>query len=138
MKGSFVSILLALSLCSFGQRVGIPYYLDKDTLKGADTVYIELPKITGFYSLSIDAYFNQLGGTSDGTGYLQAANDTGWAYINSVDGTVTAIPNDTITITNGLHQYYWLYGTPSNNYRLELFGTVNDTTEVSVNILLKR
>lgn len=130
-------IFISFSLCSFGQR-GEVIYLDVDTLKGTDTIYITLPKLTGYYSLSWELLFNEVGGTSDGTGILQAANDEDYVTINSVAGAVTTIPNDTITISDGLVTTYWLYGTPGNNYRVELIGTTGDTTEVISNYILKR
>jgi hypothetical protein len=138
MKSIFVFILFALSLCSYGQRVGIPQYLDIDTLKGADTIYIELPKLTGYYSLSWELYFEQVGGTSDGTGILEASNDTNYATLNNVEPVIQGIPNDTITISDGLIQYYSLYGTPHIWYRVKLIGTVGDTTRIISNYLLKK
>ena len=140
MKRAYVFIsLVLLSLGSFAQIgfKGKPVYLDIDTLKGADTIYISLPELTGFYSLSWEIYFEQVGGTSDGIGILQAANDTIYSTINSVDGAVTAQPNDTITIVDGLNQTYWLYGTPGNNYRVQLIGTVGDTTRIISNYIRK-
>jgi hypothetical protein len=137
MKYFIAIILISLSLCSFGQR-GKPVYLDIDTLKGADTIYVELPKLTGYYSLAWELYFEEVGGTSDGTGVLQAGNDTLYATINTVEGAVTTIPNDTITISDGLLQTYWLYGTPANRFRVELIGTVGDTTRIISNYILKQ
>ena len=134
----FIS-LIGLSLGSYAQigPKGKPVYLDIDTLKGADTIYIELPELTGFYSLSWELYFEEVGGISDGTGILQAANDTLYGTINSVEGTIEAIPNDTITISNGLLTTYWLYGTPGNNYRVQLIGTAGDTTRIISNYIRK-
>jgi len=129
-------MLVGLTLCSFGQR-GKPIYLDVDTLKGADTIYIELPKLTNYYSLSWELYFEQVGGTSDGTGILEASNDTIYSTINSVEGAVTAIPNDTINISDGLNVTYWLYGTPGIRHRVKLIGTVGDTTRVLSNYVIK-
>lgn len=131
--------MLSLSLGSFAQigSKGRPVYLDIDTLKGADTIYVELPELTGYYSLSWELYFEEVGGTSDGTGLLQAANDTNYATINTATGLVTTIPNDTIDIADGLLQTYWLYGTPGNNFRVELIGTVGDTTRVISNYIRK-
>lgn len=138
MKGTFVFILLSLALCSFGQRVGIPQYLDVDTLKGADTVYISLPRLTGYYSVSWELYFDQVGGTSDGTGILEASNDTNYTTLNTVEPVIQGVPNDTITIVDGLTQYYNLYGTPFINYRVRLIGTTGDTTRIISNYVLKR
>lgn len=132
----FIIMFVGLSLCSYGQK-GRPIYLDIDTLKGAETIYIELPKLTDFYSLSWELYFEQVGGTSDGTGILEAANDTLYGTINSVDGAVTAIPNDTITISDGLLTTYWLYGTPGIKYRVKLTGTTGDTTRIISNYVKK-
>lgn len=139
MKHLFAILLTCLSLGSFAQigSKGKPVYLDIDTLKGVDTVYIELPELTGYYSLSWELYFEEIGGTSDGAGILQVANDTIYSTINSVEGAVTAIPNDTITISDGLLQTYWLYGTPGNNYRVVLIGTVGDTTKIISNFIRK-
>lgn len=137
MRFFVLIILLSLSLCSFGQR-GKPIYLDADTLKGADTVYMELPKLTGFYALSWELYFENVGGTSDGTGILQASNDTNYFTVNNIEGVVNGTPNDTIAIVDGLTQVYWLYGTPSNKYRVQLIGTVGDTTRILSNYILKQ
>lgn len=135
---SFI-LLIGLSLGSFAQvgSKGRPVYLDIDTLKGAETIYIELPQLTGNYLLSWELYFEEVGGTSDGTGILEAANDSIYYTINTVEGTVTAIPNDTITITDGLIASYVLYGTPANNYRVKLTGTVGDTTRIISNYIRK-
>lgn len=139
MRITTLIILLSLSLASFAQigAKGKPVYLDIDTLKGQDTIYIALPELTGYYSLSWELYFEEVGGTSDGIGILQAANDTIYATINTVEGAVTTIPNDTITISNGLLQTYWLYGTPGNNFRVKLIGTAGDTTRVISNYIRK-
>jgi hypothetical protein len=133
-------LLLCLSLGSFTQvgPKGKSVYLDVDTLKGADTVNVELPDLTGYYALSWELYFEELGGTSDGTGILQAANDTlGYVTVNSVEGAVTAAPNDTIAISDGLLQTYWLYGTPGIKYRVQLIGTTGDTTRIISNYVRK-
>lgn len=133
-------LLLGISLGSYAQigSKGKPVYIDIDTLKGADTIYIELPELTGYYSIAWALYFQELGGTSDGTGILQAANDTlGYATINNVEGAVTGTPNDTISIADGLYQLYWLYGTPSNKYRVQLIGTSGDTTRIISNYIRK-
>jgi len=132
-------LLITLSLGSFAQigSKGKAVYLDIDTLKGSNILYIELPELTDFYSLSWELYFEEVGGTSDGIGILEAANDTIYSTINSVDGAVTAIPNDTITISNGLNHTYWLYGTPGNKYRVKLIGTVGDTTRIISNYIRK-
>lgn len=139
MKLLLSILLISLSLGSFAQigSKGKPVYLDIDTLKGADTIYVSLPELTGYYSLSWELYFEEVGGTSDGVGILQSANDTIYATINTVEGAVTTIPNDTITISDGLLQTYWLYGTPGNNYRVQLIGTTGDTTRVISNYIRK-
>lgn len=124
-------------MCSFGQRKGMVKYLDTDTLKGLDTVYVELPELTGYYSLSVVMYFEELGGTSDGYGILEAANDTAWIILNDIEPVIKGIPNDTITITAPAKQLYLLYGTPLNKYRIALFGTIGDTTEIITNYILK-
>lgn len=137
MRQFIALILLSLSLCSFGQRKGVATYLTVDTLKGADTVYMSLPRLTGYYSVSWWLYFDEVGGTSDGTGILQAANDTSYATLNTVDPVISGVPNDTITISNGLVQYYYLYGTPAVYYRVRLIGTTGDTTRIVSNYVLK-
>jgi hypothetical protein len=128
---------MALSFSAFGQQKGKVYYFDNDTLKGADTVYFNL-SLTGYYSLSWEFYFKQIGGTSDGTGILQATNDTSYITINNVDGVISAYPNDTITIVDGLSAMYWLYGTPANNYKMQFIGTLGDTTAIISNYVIKR
>ena len=139
MKFIISVLLLGLSLGSFAQigSKGRPVYLDIDTLKGADTLYIELPELTGYYSLSWEIYFDELGGTSDGIGILQSGNDSIYHTVVSVDGSVTATPNDTITIADGVGYQFWLYGTPSNNFRFQLIGTVGDTTRIISNYIRK-
>jgi hypothetical protein len=139
MRYLITILFICLSLNSFSQIgfKGKPIYLDIDTIKGADTIYVALPELTGYYALSWEVAFIELGGTSDGAGILQSANDTVWHTVNSVEGAVTATPNDTITISSGASYQYWLYGTPSNNFRLELIGTVGDTTRVISNYIRK-
>lgn len=136
----YISILLiGITFGSFAQigSKGRPVYLDIDTLKGADTIYIELPELTGYYSLSWELYFDEVGGTSDGIGTLEASNDTIYSTINDIEGAIDGNPNDTITIVNGLNQTYWLYGTPGNNYRVKLIGTTGDTTRIISNYIRK-
>lgn len=128
--------LICLSLCSYGQK-GKPVYLDIDTIKGADTIYVTLPELTGYYSLSLELYFDEVGGTSDGTGVLQVANDTNWVNATTAVGSLMSTSSDTIDIEDGLTSIYWLYGTPSNKYRVELIGTTGDTTRVISNYIRK-
>jgi hypothetical protein len=134
----FLTILLfTISLTAFGQFEGVVNYLDTDTIKGEDTIRIELPKLTGLYTLSAEILFEQVGGTSDGTGFLQAANDTIYQSLVSNE-IVNTTPNDTINISDGAFYTFWLAGTFANNYRFELYGTANDTTKVIVNYIIKR
>jgi len=139
MKRLFISILfIVFTLCLFGQRgKGVVQYLDVDTLKGEDTIYINLPKLTGYYSLSFELYFHEVGGTSDGIGILEASNDTNYVTLNNVEPVITGTPNDTIVISDGLIQYYFLYGTPAINYRVKLIGTTGDTTRIISNYVIK-
>lgn len=131
-------LFIVFTLCSFGQRgKGIVQYLDVDTLKGEDTIYISLPKLTGYYSLAFELFFDEVGGTSDGTGILESSNDTNYVTLNNVEPVITGTPNDTITISDGLIQYYFLYGTPSINYRVKLIGTPGDTTRIISNYVIK-
>lgn len=139
MKFIISILLLGLSLGSFAQlgSKGRPVYLDIDTLKGADTIYIELPELTGYYSLSWELYFEEVGGTSDGTGILECANDTIYSTLNSSYNIIQGLPNDSITISNGLNQTYWIFGTPGNNFRVKLMGTAGDTTRIISNYIRK-
>lgn len=129
-------ILIGISFCSYGQK-GVPVYLEIDTVKDAETIYISLPKLTGFYSVAWEFYFEEVGGTSDGVAILQASNDTSYVTVNDVAGAVSSYPNDTIDISNGLVHAYWLYGTPANNFRVKITGTTGDTTRVISNYIRK-
>lgn len=137
MKNLITFILLSLTLCSFGQRKGKATYMDADTIKGVDTVYLSLPKLTGYYTLSWELYFEQIGGTSDGIGILQASNDVNYVTINDNDPALFSTPNDTITITDGLIHNYVFYVVPFVNYRIRLIGTSGDTTKVTSNYVVK-
>lgn len=140
MKLLVLISLLSLSLGSFSQTgpKGKPIYLVEDTIKGAETIYIELPELTGFYSLDWEIKFYELGGTSDGIGLLQMGNDTlGFVDARDVDGIITGSPNDSITISNQALYKFQIYGTTSNRYRYKLTGTVGDTTRVVSNYIKK-
>ena len=139
MRHIFAILFISLSLGSLAQlgSKDKPIYLDADTLKGADTVYISLPELTGFYSLSFEIAFEQIGGTSDGTGILESANDTTYHTLNNSYGAIVGRPNDTIAISNGASYQFWVFGTASNKFRFKLIGTENDTTKVLSNYIRK-
>lgn len=137
MKFIIIALLTILCLNIHAQRNGRPVYLPNDTLKGQDTVIIELPIMTGFHVISWEIYFKEIGGTSDGVGYLEGANDTLYAIINDIEGVVKSIPNDTIEISDNLKTTYWIYGNPYNNHRVRLIGTAGDTTAIFSNYIRK-
>lgn len=139
MRHIFAVLFISLSLGSFAQirPKGKPVYMDIDTIKGVDTVYVAIPELTGFYALSFEIAFEEVGGTSDGVGILQSANDTIYHNMNSVDGVIIATPNDTIAISAGVSYQYQIFGTASNNYRFRLIGTSGDTTRVISNYIRK-
>jgi hypothetical protein len=129
-------LLLTISFTAFGQLKGVANYLDIDTLKGEDTVYVNLPTMTGVYLLSVEVLFEEVGGTSDGTGFFQGANDT--IYQTLVSSPIfEANVNDTISISDGAFYTFKVAGTYNNNYRFALFGTAGDTTRVIPNYTIK-
>lgn len=138
--------LLILSLCIlsiavYSQRSGKTMYLDADTLKGQDTVYVYFPSESGdfksFYGLSLEIKFDQLGGTSDGTLLWEVANDSNWFEITTIEGVLNFAPNDTVTITDGGFATLWIYGNLFNKVRAKLIGTVGDTTLYKPNYIRK-
>jgi hypothetical protein len=132
-----VIILLFVCVGLKAQRSGTTVYLEADTLKGADTVYVEFPEFKSFYSLSLELNFKELGGTSDGACYLLAANDTNYVSLTSAGSVITANPNDTIDIADGLTAVFWIYGNPANNFKYMCIGTVGDTTIIQPNYIRK-
>ena len=143
MKNLFVISFLIFSFSAFGQMKGRVYYLDVDTSKGADTVSFELPKITGSYStLTIESYFENVGGTSDGIAFLQSSPDTvnGGNFITlDVDYyyLFSSYPSDTVTITDGIVAKWVIAGVPDIWYKVIVHGTSGDTTKVTTKYLLK-
>lgn len=141
MKNIIISAMLFISISLSAQRSGVPNYLDPVDVNGADTVYVYYPdSINGFksfYSLSLELYFEQLGGTSDGLVFWQVCNDTNWYNLNTVEGLFMFAPNDTVSITSGGNAAALIYGNAFNKIRAMLIGTVGDTTRTYPNYIRK-
>jgi hypothetical protein len=140
MRNLIIMILVIFSLPGYSQLgKGKVISLDADTVKGADTIYIAFPKLTGFYStFQVEASFNQVGGTSDGEAYMQSSIDSNWTtWIEDENWLVDTYPTDTVTITNGGYGRWMIIGVPDIFHRLVVTGTSGDTTEIEAKYLLK-
>lgn len=143
MKILLISILVSLSLCSYGQK-GKEQSLPIDTIKGVDTVYTYLPKLTGgFNTTTFTLYYNQIGGTGAGEltwegGILNPRNDdTLWVALTSDNYLINPSPNDTISIVDGRVASVVIVGTPFNYYRAKQTGTLGDTMKITPQFLIK-
>ena len=141
MKKILLILFALVSLIGYSQRSGSVVYLEADTIKGADTVYIYFPSEDGdfksLYSLSLEIYFEEIGGTSDGTVYWQACNDSNWYSLNTVEGVFLFAPNDTVTIGDGVVAASLIYGNAFNKIRAMCVGTAGDTTLLRPNYVRK-
>ena len=133
--GKFILIFL-LSLAVFtaqAQRTA------SDTIKGAET--IEFTGLTGAKTAILK--FTQLGGTSDGTGYLYGSLDNvNWvkvlgnklttAQYSSVGDATFLFPKDTVKVTSG---GTWSFVDKLGLYpfyKITIVGTTSDTTKVNL------
>ena len=128
-----IMILLASALfISVGAQTKRVYSPDFDTLNGNETVYIPVLTSTSSLGITIQALCTQLGGTSDGSLVLQGSADgTSYLTINDDDVTMTAYPNDTLTITNGAVVQWVILKNAWKSYRIKGVGTASDTTLIT-------
>ena len=118
-----LSFALLVSV-SFSQRVVT------DTLQGNETVYFEA--MNGASQISV--LCTQLGGTSDGSLYLQASTDgTNFVNVTETAGSLAFYPNDTLTVTNTAGWLISIKDNPFSYYRIKGTGTASDTTKIVIN-----
>lgn len=138
----FVLLIMVfmVSFFTMAQSVNKVVTITSDTLNAVETKYFNVQPITATYqSLSITATFTELGGTSDGTAYLQGSNDgVGYINITSEAGKNIFYTNDTLTITDGAVWAIQLYQPSFKHYRIKAVGTANDTTLVSPTYIIKK
>jgi hypothetical protein len=133
----FVTVIFTLALSAQNGKV---QSITPDTLTAVETEYFVIgPVGTSWDNLTIQALHTQLGGTSDGTGVLQASVD-GVSYLTIQDqaGILKGYPNDSVTITNGAVYQWVVSDVPFNYFRYASTGTANDTTLVTVKYIFKK
>lgn len=110
-----------------------------DTLKGADTVYINTPFLKwNLEYIGLQVVCEELGGTSDGTIYPRVSiDDTSYANVTTQDYVVNSFPNDTLTITDGAVGIWNISGLPNNYYGIMAIGTTGDTTKLTLKYSIK-
>lgn len=130
MKKVIFVIFLFIGFASMAQ-VGTVKTLVGDTLKGAETDYSPSIYLKGNYTLSMQAIFTELGGTSDGTSTVEVSLDnSNWAEITAVDWITWGLPSVGDTIVNGGNYMVTCTKTPYLYYRFKSVGTSGDTTKI--------
>jgi hypothetical protein len=135
-----ILIIIFIAVFSYGQKL-IPdsQLAGVDTLKGADTVYINTPMLKwNLEYIGLQVLCEELGGTSDGTIYPRTSiDDTSYANVTTVDYVVNSFPNDTLTISDGAVGLWNMTGLSNNYYGIMAIGTVGDTTKLTVKYSIK-
>lgn len=109
-----------------------------DSLIGNETVYFYVTTVTGDYlNLSITALCTEVGGTSDGSLYLQYSAGDNYETVTQTDGLFEFISNDTLTISDGAVFNVIIRNPPAGNYRLKGVGTASDSTLIEPQYRLK-
>lgn len=128
----FVFILM-LGLFAFfanAQKVVTVY----DTLNGNETVNFS----SMLFASQVQVVCSELGGTSDGTLYLQGSLDgTSFYNVTSTQDMLTFFPNDTLTITDGAVWLINIKDDPFQYFRVKGTGTASDTTLVTIKYIRK-
>lgn len=143
MKNLFVFLFLLSSVALTAQNelkyIPNAQLAGKDTLNGADTIYIRTPFLKWDLSyIGLQVTCRELGGTSDGSIYPQVSlDDTSYVNIISTDYLVYSFPNDTLTITDGAIGIWNILSLPNNYYGIMAVGTAGDTTEVTLKYSIK-
>jgi hypothetical protein len=136
----FILLITLVSICTYGQKL-IPnaQLAGVDTLKGADTVYINTPMLKwNLEYIAIQVLCEELGGTSDGTIYPRVSiDDTSYVNITTTDYVVNSFPNDTLTITDGAVGLWNMTLLSNNYYGIMAIGTVGDTTKITLKYSIK-
>lgn len=130
-------LIAALGACKVhAQKV---YDGNTDTVKGAETIYIEI--VSGSNTnktVTLNLLCTELGGTADGTITLEASGDgTNFVPITDVSEFLVSFPNDTLTITDGAVMQNVVLENRFYDYRYKVAGTSGDTTIVSTSYLPK-
>lgn len=114
---------MSLGVMAFSQRV------ITDTIQGNETVYFD----NMLDAKQVSVVCTELGGTSDGSLYLQGSSDgTNFVTLTETTGKFNFYANDTLTIIDGAT---WLINIEKtfNYYRVKGTGTASDTTLVTIN-----
>lgn len=133
MKKLILLLVASFALVAFAnaQRV---FSLTGDTVNGNETIYVDavLESSTSSGTLTLQAAFSEIGGTSDGSAYLQGSLD-GSSYVDILEttGLFHFYPNDTLTITNGAVMQAVVLNSPFIEYRWKVVGTASDSTFVT-------
>lgn len=134
-------VLLSIVLFAFvafasAQRV---YTVPNDTLDDAETINLQAVNSSSSQgTVTLQATFTQLSGTSAGTANFQGSVD-GVVYqdLVSLAGLFEILPSDALTITNGAVYQVIIQNSPYKYYRLKAVGAGTQSTEVSFSYLPK-
>lgn len=120
------------------------YTATVDTAQGNETIYVTTTSgdINVGEDFIADVYFTELGGTADGTATWEGSIDgTYFVPINDVSGVIYALPNDTLTVTDGANTAIVIKDNPFLHVRVKFAGTASDTTLATLkykNVRLRR
>ena len=127
-------LVLFLSMILFVVFAQAQIITVSDTLQGNETVNFTSLKQPG----QVQVLCTQLGGTSDGTLFLQGSVDgTSFYNITETSNSLAFYPNDTLTITNGAVWLISVKDKPFQYFRVKGVGTASDTTLVTIKYLRK-
>lgn len=123
----FLFAMLLVMLPAFAQTT-----LIKDTIQGAETITFDSFRYTGSGDVIYQALMTELGGTSDGTFWLQGSID-GISYVDLTEKSnfIVFFPNDTLDIVDGAVFTVLIKKSAMNYFRAKGTGDTSDTTLVT-------
>lgn len=148
----FLFAILIVAIGAQAQRANKVTATAVDTLNGAETVNFASIEINGaFESLAMQAVCSELGGTSDGTLWVEGSVDgtsfikidnvagLDWFDVFSADTTKIAVGSPIFTITDGgIMTAVFSKGTPFTYVRFSGTGTSGDTTLITPKYIFKK
>ncbi len=139
----FISLLAVLGIAVNAQwynngNIGVTQTIAIDTLTAAvNDTSTAITVTSEANSITFQALCTELGGTSDGTLRLEGSVD-GTSYLTIEEGLINyALPNDTLTITDGAVWQFSVVNAPFKKYRVIGTGTASDTTLITLTYILK-
>lgn len=132
-----IAVLLFVAAISASAQIGTVKSVAIDTLDNTNPRTSDVVVVSGAYnSITFQALCTQLGGTSDGRLVLYGSVD-GISYKALTSDVGWAIPNDTLTITNGAIWQMCVKNVPLKYYKVIGTGTSNDTTLITLKYVIK-